>query len=496
MNRTLGELIEGTGAEVLRGGAATPVAEITSDSRRVSPGSVFVAISGHDADGHQFLTAAAEAGAVAVVGEDAPALQACPVNVVAVVPDARSALGHMLGVWYGRPDRQLEVLAVTGTNGKTTVAHLLRDLWKSRGRACGLLGTIAWDTVDASTPARLTTPGVEELDGLLARMRGAGARAVAMEASSHALDQQRLGELEVDLALFTNLTRDHLDYHAGFDEYLAAKLRLRDYLGQPDRAKPAGRCVVNRDDERFAAVDWPEGTVFAGHGEGCDVRGIHATFTREGTTVEMEFGGRSLPVRSRLIGRYNAFNLLLVAAAALASGMDAEEFAGHSGALSPVPGRLEPVDLAGGPLALVDYAHTPDGIVSSVAAVRALTRGRIHLVFGCGGDRDRGKRPEMAKAAVDCADAVYLTLDNPRTEDPEQIFADAEAGFTHAPERARRIDERAEAIAAALAAAHHDDVVLVAGKGHENYQAIGDQKLPWDDRAALREAWAAGGGGA
>ena len=496
MTRALSELIEGTGARVLRGETATPVAVVTSDSRRVSPGAVFVAISGHDADGHLFLDAAAQAGAVAVVGENAPALQACPVNVVAVVPDARSALGHMLGVWYGRPDRQLEVLAVTGTNGKTTVAHLLRDLWKSRGRTCGLLGTIAWDTVDESRPARLTTPGVEELDQLLARMVTAGARGVAMEASSHALDQQRLGELEVDLALFTNLTRDHLDYHADFDDYLGAKLRLRDYLDQPGRVKAVGRCVVNRDDERFAALDWPEGTVFAGHGESCDVRGIRAQFDRDGTTVEMDFGGKVVAVRSRLIGRYNAYNLLLVAGAALANGLHAEEFAGHAGALSPVPGRLEPVELDGGPLALVDYAHTPDGIASSIAAVRALTGGRIHLVFGCGGDRDRGKRPQMAQAAVEAADEVYLTLDNPRTEDPEQIFRDAEVGFGGAPDRARRIEDRHEAIAAALVAAEGDDVVLVAGKGHENYQVIGTEKSPWDDRVALREAWAARGGDA
>jgi UDP-N-acetylmuramoyl-L-alanyl-D-glutamate--2,6-diaminopimelate ligase len=495
MTRSFVDLLEGAGAQVLRGGDLA-VRGVTSDSRNVREGFVFVAIRGHDVDGHRFLTAAAEAGAVAVVGEDTSALQACPVNVVAVVPDARSAFGHMLGVWYGRPDRQLQVLAVTGTNGKTTVAHLLRDLWESRGRTCGLLGTIAWDTVDQREPARLTTPGVEELDALLARMAEAGAAAVAMEASSHALDQQRLGELEVDLALFTNLTRDHLDYHADLDDYLRAKLKLRDHLTQPDRAKPAGRCVVNRDDERFAGLDWPEQTVFAGHGEGCDVRGIRAEFDRHGTMVEMEFGGRAVPVRSRLLGRYNAYNLLLVAAAALASGMDGEEFAAHADALSPVPGRLEPVALDGGPLALVDYAHTPDGIASSIAAVRALTGGRIHLVFGCGGDRDRGKRPEMAKAAVEAADEVYLTLDNPRTEAPGRIFEDAEAGFAGAEDRARRIEDRREAIAAAVGSAAAEDVVLVAGKGHENYQIIGTEKLAWDDRAALRDAWSARGASA
>jgi UDP-N-acetylmuramoyl-L-alanyl-D-glutamate--2,6-diaminopimelate ligase len=494
VSQALGVLLEGTGARFPRGGEDQPVEAITADSRRVAPGSVFVAIRGTGSDGHQFLTAAAEAGAVAVVGEDAPALDACPVNVVAVVPDARAALGHALGVWYGRPDRRIEVLAVTGTNGKTTVAHLLRDLWNSRGRACGLLGTIAWDTIDESRPARLTTPGVEELDALIDRMAGAGARALAMEASSHALDQQRLGELEVDLALFTNLTRDHLDYHATLEEYLAAKLRLRGYLAQADRVKAAGRCVVNRDDARFARVEWPAGTVFVGHGEGCDVRGLGADFDRDGTTIDMDFGGTPVAVRSRLLGRYNAWNLLVVAGAALASGMTAREFADHAGALNPVPGRLEPVALDGGPLVLVDYAHTPDGLDSAIAAVRALTGGKIHVVFGCGGDRDRGKRPEMARAAVAAADRAYLTLDNPRTEDPEQIFRDAEAGFAGAEGRSMRIDDRREAIVAALDGAGPDDVVLIAGKGHENYQILGTEKQPWDDRAVAREAWSARGG--
>ena len=488
MTKRLADLLEG--AQMLRGDADVAIESVTADSRRVGPGSLFVAVPGHDRDGHEFLAAAARAGAVAVVGENASALQACPVNVVAVVPDARRALGHMLGVWYDRPDRQLEVLAVTGTNGKTTVAHLLRDLWRGRGRRCGLLGTIEWDGLDAREPARLTTPAVEDLDAFLARMVGAGGGAVAMEASSHALDQQRLGELEVDVALFTNLTRDHLDYHDSLEDYLTAKLRLRDYLTQGDRQKKPGVCVVNRDDDRFAGASWSRETVFVGHDEGCDVRGIAATFDREGTEMDLEYGGGPVRIRSRLLGPYNAANLLLVAGAALATGMDGSQFAALVPDLDPVPGRLEPVNLPGGPLALVDYAHTPDGLRSSLGAARAITAGKVHLVFGCGGDRDRGKRPQMASAALGGADEVYLTLDNPRTEDPEQIFDDAEAGFSAAPERARRVPDRAEAIAAALAAAGGADVVLVAGKGHEDYQIIGEKKLPWNDRAALRDAWA------
>ena len=493
MSQPLDRLLDGLGGRVLRGEATVRVSGVTADSRRVGSGSVFVAVAGHTSDGHDFLAAAAAAGAAAVVGEDASALEACPVNVVAVVPDARSALGHMLGVWYDRPDRQLEVLAVTGTNGKTTVAHLLRDLWRSRGRACGLLGTISWDSLDAAEAARLTTPGVEDLDDRLSRIQASGGVAVAMEASSHALDQQRLGELEVDIALFTNLTREHLDYHRDLEDYFRAKLRLLGYLNQSDRVKPDGLCVVNRDDDRLAAVDWPARTVFVGHGEGCAVRGTGADFTREGTVLRADYGGQPVELRSRLLGLYNAHNLLIVAGAARATGMSAEEFAAHVGELNPVPGRLEPVPLEGGPLGIVDYAHTPDGLASSLAAVRGLGVGRIHLVFGCGGDRDRGKRSGMAAAAVAGADRVYLTLDNPRTEDPEQIFSDTEAGFSGAPGRASRIPDRAEAIAAAVVDARPDDVVLVAGKGHENYQLVGDRKSAWDDRVALRDAWAAQG---
>jgi UDP-N-acetylmuramoyl-L-alanyl-D-glutamate--2,6-diaminopimelate ligase len=296
------------------------------------------------------------------------------------------------------------------------------------------------------------------------------------------------------VALFTNLTREHLDYHRSLEDYFDAKLRLLDYLDQPDRKKPVGLSVVNRDDDHFASVDWPASTVFVGHREDCVVRGIAADFTREGTVIRADYDGSPVELRSRLLGLYNAHNLLLVAGAAHATGMSGEELAAHVGQLNPVPGRLEPVSLEGGPLGIVDYAHTPDGLASSLAAVRGLSDGRIHLVFGCGGDRDRGKRPEMAAAALAGADRVYLTLDNPRTEDPEQIFRDTEAGFTGAPDRAARIPDRAEAIAAAIVDARGEDVVLVAGKGHENYQIIGEDKLPWDDRTALQGAWAAQGG--
>jgi UDP-N-acetylmuramoyl-L-alanyl-D-glutamate--2,6-diaminopimelate ligase len=489
MSLTLAELLTGENVRWLRGDPGTSVRSITADSRRIVPGSAFVAISGHARDGHEFLAAAARAGAAAVVGEDASTLDACPVNVVAVVPDARRALGRMLGVWYGRPDRQLEVLAVTGTNGKTTVAHLLRDLWRSRGLACGLLGTIGWDVLDGPEFARLTTPGPEELFERLDRLVRAGGAALAMEASSHALDQQRLGDLEVDLALFTNLTREHLDYHDDLEAYLGAKLRLRGHLQQPGRVKPPGRCVVNRDDPHFASVEWPSDTVFVGAGAGCDVRIVDARYGRSGTGLTMDFAGERVEVHTRLIGSYNARNLLLVAGAARAAGQAPSDFAASVPALAPVPGRLEAVELEGGPLGIVDYAHTPDGLRSALGAVRELTSGRIHLVFGCGGDRDRGKRPQMASAAVEGADAVYLTTDNPRTEDPEQIFRDAERGFGAESGRVRRIENRAEAIAAAVTDASADDVVVVAGKGHENYQIFGTEKTPWDDREALRDAW-------
>ena len=490
MSLALGSLLEGLEPTVVRGDpVAVRVAQVSSDSRRIRPGGAFVAVRGHGVDGHRFLDRAVEAGAVALVVESDEALPAAPDVTVVRVANTRRALGRMVRRLYGAPDRALEVIAVTGTNGKTTVSHLVRDLVRAGGQFCGLVGTIRYETPRRSMDAPLTTPAPEDLLELLGEMRDGDARAVAMEASSHALDQERLAGIEVDVAAFTNLGHEHLDYHRTLDAYLDAKCRLLDHLAGPDRQKPVGRAVVNLDAPLLAAREWPADSITVGTGDGATLRLREARCTREGIEIDLVLEGRDVRLESRLLGRYNVENLLVTAGIGHALGLDPDEIARRFPSLRPVPGRLEPVPLERGPLVLVDYAHTPDGIESVLGAVRELGDGPVTLVFGCGGDRDRAKRPLMARAAVAHADRVVLTTDNPRTEDPARIFADTEAGFGRGADRVERVEDRHEALARALDVTPRGGTVVVAGKGHETYQIIGTEKQPWDDRQALREAW-------
>ncbi len=488
MTSRLADLIDLASVEVLRGDASRPVRSITADSRRVEPGDVFVAIAGPEHDGHQYIEAAVAKGATVVVLE---ADQEVPGDVAVLRTEhARRLLGRAVRGVHGAPDRRLQLVAVTGTNGKTSVAHVVCHLLRHCGVSCGLLGTIEYDTGKRRQAATLTTPGVEQLYELFSEMVEAGLTACAMEASSHALDQERLGEAEVDVAAFLNLTRDHLDYHVDESAYLDSKLRLLERLEQPSRIKAPGRAIVNGDDPVLASVDWPHGTVFVGSGDHVDLRLVATDFRSHRTHLTLEIAGSRFAFESRLLGAYNAQNLLVAIAVGHTLGLSAERMQEALPHVPAVPGRLEPVELEGGPLCLVDYAHTPDGLEKTLQTCRDLTRGRIVLVFGCGGDRDRGKRSMMMAVAQDLADAVIFTLDNPRTEDPEQIAADAWT-TVRSESSVRRIDDRQMALAAALESTGDSDLVLVAGKGHEAYQLIGRERLPWDDRRALRTAWEA-----
>lgn len=478
-----------TGDLAARGNLDVPVAGITADSRRVRKDWVFVALRGVDTDGTRFVADALAAGASAIVAEPGTVEAAGSGVPLVEVDDARRTVAHLARSFHGTPDRRLRVAAVTGTNGKTSVAHLTRDLLDHAGWPCGLLGTIQVDTGQRRTASRLTTPGPEDLYAYLGEMVASGRTAVALEASSHALEQGRLGDLEVDAAGFTNLTRDHLDYHPDADAYLAAKLRLLDRLDAPGRTKPAGRAVVYHDDATFAAREWPAGTVRVGSGPECDVRLRGRETTRDGLRLDVEIGGRRVRAATSLLGEFQVANVLVTLGLGMVLGLDAEAMEAALPRLRPVPGRLEPVPLAGGPLCLVDYAHTPDGLRSALAACRPLTTGQIVVVFGCGGERDRGKRPLMAQAAAAGADHIILTLDNPRGEDPARILADTEAGFAPS-DSVRILPDRQQAIDAAVAGAGAEDLVLVAGKGHETYQILADGRIDWDDREALRRAWA------
>lgn len=492
-------LMEGIPARHLAGPPDAPVRAITADSRKVALGTCFVAIRGTAQDGHRFLADALQRGASAIVVEEGQplALPAAPAASIHAVPDPRRTLGELSRALHGRPDVALSVVAITGTNGKTTTSHVVRDMLNACGRPCGLLGTIAYDTGARRESAKLTTPDAAELFALLAEMRDNRLTACAMEASSHALDQQRLGSLEVDVAAFSNLTREHLDYHPTLEAYLAAKRKLLEHLEGPTRRKRSGRAVVNVEDPVLGAAVWPRDTVTVGHRPGAVVRLVSSTLRRDGTELSLEVDGRSFAARANLLGGYNVENLLLAVGVGHALGLSAAELQLGLRAARTVSGRMEPVELPGGPLVLVDYAHTPDGMSQALAAARLLAQrqgsvaGRLLLVFGCGGDRDRGKRPLMAEVAAAGADLSILTLDNPRTEDPRRIFADAQRGFANADagDRARTVEDRARAIEEALREARPQDVVLIAGKGHENYQILGTEKQPWDDRDAARQAW-------
>lgn len=482
------------------GDAGVLIEAVTDDSRDCRPGTLFVAVAGTAADGHAYLDQALAAGCSAVVvradrAADLP--DPCPVPV-ATAPETRSLPGCLARELAGRPDAGLIAAGVTGTNGKTTTTYLLRGMLGETVGPCGLIGTIVYDDGTGTRPAPLTTPGGVELFGLLRRMADSGRRAVALEISSHALDQRRASDLALDVAVLTNLSRDHLDYHRDFASYLAAKARILDLVREGvRRGKKEGAVVVNRGDPAFAQLDTSGlptvgfATGWRGDTAGADLKVVGAELDRRGIDLKLDFRGRGLRVASPLIGRFNVENLTAALAAGLALGLDGEECCAALSTVGRVPGRLEPFPLPSGAVAVVDYAHTPDALEAVLRSCRELCPGRLIAVFGCGGDRDRGKRPQMGAVAAREADRTWITSDNPRGEEPAAICDEIAAGFRAEPNRSGsdcRVEiDRASAIAAAAASADDGDVVVVAGKGHEDYQLIGDRRLDLDDRRVIRE---------
>ncbi len=462
-----------------RGALPDAVAAIADDSRRAAAGALFVAVRGSQQDGHRFLADAERRGASAALVEDAAAT-ALP---ALVVRDGRRAAAVAAAAFYGDPAASLALVGVTGTNGKTTTVGMLRHLLDAPGRPAASIGTLGVLAGSAGEPvpggAGLTTPGPVELQRVLRALADRGARAVAMEVSSHALDQRRVEGVAFDAAVFTNLTRDHLDYHGTMEAYLAAKARLAGHLA------PAGALVVNADDPAWAALPPAPRTVTYSPGGSpeADVAAADCAFDAAGTAFTLRAGAARAAARVPLVGDFNVANAVAAAAAAVALGMPPDEAARRLGTLPQVPGRLE--RLRERPAVLRDYAHTPDALARALRAVRPFARGRVVVVFGAGGDRDRGKRPEMGRVAAELADRVILTSDNPRTEDPERILDDIEAGMGGRAHE--RVEDRRAAIARALAAAGPDDLVLLAGKGHETYQIRGAEALPFDEAAIVRE---------
>jgi UDP-N-acetylmuramoyl-L-alanyl-D-glutamate--2,6-diaminopimelate ligase len=457
------------------------IAAVEIDSRRVMPGALFIAVPGEHTDGHAYVDAAIKNGAVAVVVEEARAL-GVPDGVTAIaVPDTRRALSVLAAAFYGDPSRTLDVLGVTGTNGKTTTTRMIAAILEASGRPCGVIGTVGAQFRDKSWTLENTTPLPPELHSLLAQMKELGAWAVAMEVSSHALALDRVEDVHFRVAALTNITRDHLDFHQTLEAYAAAKHRL---FGMTQAA------VLNIDDEHgarwYGEIRHRMPTLsYSLHGE-ADLVARNVVTGASGSTFEVD----GVAMRVHLPGFFNLSNALAAIGVARTLGIDLETAAHGLDVLDRVPGRMEHV--SGGDVdVVVDYSHTPDSLENALVALRETTEHGLAVVFGCGGDRDRGKRPEMGRVAATYADRIYVTSDNPRSESPAAIVAEIETGIgAHA--HVVEVDRRA-AILRAIDEAAPGDVVLIAGKGHETYQIIGGQTLPFDDADVARQALAARG---
>ena len=498
----LGDLLAGLESRTTlpSGWREREVRDIAHDSRKVKPGSLFVAVRGFHSDGHQFISQAIQQGAVAIVAEKQAGSPVPADTPLLIVDDSHRALALLANAFFGHPSRRLTLIGITGTNGKTTTSYLVRSILEAAGHTAGLIGTIDYRVGDKVYPAPNTTPESLELQRLLSEMAGLGVSHCVMEVSSHALALGRTLGCEFAAAAFTNLTQDHLDFHEGMDAYFQAKLRLFTGLF------PEAWAIINIDDARGVEIvrNTHARVITTGFSELANVRPAGAIrHGINGLMFDTASPTGTIPVDSPLVGRYNISNILTAIGIGTALGMNADTIARGLKDMKAVPGRMEKVD-EGQPFGVVvDYAHTEDAIGRLLESVREVTARRIITVFGCGGDRDRTKRPRMGAAAIAGSDVVIITSDNPRTEDPLSIIRDIEQGLAErgartsvrdaAQQTAPRkkpyavIPDRHEAVAAAVGLARPGDVVVLAGKGHEDYQIVGEKKIHFDDREVARE---------
>jgi UDP-N-acetylmuramoyl-L-alanyl-D-glutamate--2,6-diaminopimelate ligase len=461
------------------------VESIAYDSRRVQGNTLFVAIRGEKSDGHQFVDQAIEQGASVIVAEREIS---SPRATCLVVDDSRATLADLSGAFYGMPARKLKMAAVTGTNGKTTTTFLIKHICEKAGLRCGLLGTVQYEIGDRILPAIRTTPEALDIQDLLAQIVNAGGRAAAMEVSSHALAQERTRGIEWDVAIFTNLTQDHLDFHRTMENYFEAKAKL--FQDLPAQQKKKASAVINLDDrygeKLIGRIAGKIPVVTYGLGSHADFRASNYRTEFAGTSYQLDARGRSYLVRVPLIGRFNVANSMAALAAATLMGVNLRNAILSLSRSPQVPGRLELVPAKRQFQIFVDYAHTDDALRNVLKTLRELKPRKLIVVFGCGGDRDRKKRPLMGRVADELADHAIITSDNPRKENPEAIISEVEKGFrsTHY----EKIVERAEAIRHAVAMAQPRDLVLIAGKGHEKYQEFADHTVPFDDIQVARRA--------
>jgi UDP-N-acetylmuramoyl-L-alanyl-D-glutamate--2,6-diaminopimelate ligase len=485
-------LLNGLSILDLRGAGDIEVRGLTNDSRAVKRGYLFVAVKGSNQDGHRYLAHAVQRGAHALVVEDIERVFR-GVTIVRL-PDTRVALSDLAARFYNYPAKDVNLIGITGTNGKTTTSYLLESILKEGGSNVGVIGSIDYRFRGRSRKASLTTPESTDLMRIIREMRDAGVADIIVEVSSHSLDQGRTRGLSWSRALFTNFSRDHLDYHATMEDYFRAKSLLFYSLGQ-DRDRDQVKAVINMDDPKGRELEaiTKASVVSYGLGDNCLLRAADIETDATGLRFRLVTPSGNIPITSALLGQINVYNILGAAATAFSLNIDLDLIARGIKSLAYIPGRLERVENKRGLSLFVDYAHSPDALEKVLQALRRLTKGGLITVFGCGGDRDRGKRPDMGKVAGDYSDLVIITSDNPRGEDPAEIADDVELGVKESglkrielglPRRERGYEivlDRRKAIHVAINMAKKEDIVLVAGKGHEDYQIVGNRKRYFDD---------------
>ena len=463
--------------------APVQIAGLEYDSRRVGPGYLFFAFPGSKADGRKFAADALGRGAIAIASETEapPDLAARWVQV----EHGRRSLAIAARNYYGRLDERLVLIGITGTNGKTTTSYVVDSILRAAGKTTGLIGTIEYHLAGRVLPAVNTTPESLDLHRIFAELAAAGGTHVTMEVSSHALALGRVYGVDFSAVIFTNLTRDHLDFHRTMEEYFAAKQML--FTGAGGKAPAVA--VINRDDEYGRRIQAAKPTEVLWYGLGADanVRARHISSTFEGLRFDLQFGNQRFPVTSRLVGKINVYNILAAAGATLGLGLPPETVARGVADLQAVPGRFERVDEGQPFMVVVDYAHTDDALRNTISVARNMGPKRIITLFGCGGDRDRTKRPLMGQAAAELSNYVVLTSDNPRSEDPLSIMNDALVGIRRTDVAHAVEPDRKTAISRAINEARPGDIVILAGKGHEPYQILADRTIAFDDREVARE---------
>ena len=497
----LGRLIKGLNIHDFRGDPELEVKGLAYDSRLIGPGYLFVALKGQTLDGHDFMKDAVQHGAVALVADEFQGFDGETATVL--VRDAREALSTLSIKFYNEPYKGINLTGITGTNGKTTTSYLLESILLAAGKRPGVIGTINYRLPGKTLDAPVTTPESLDLMRILRKMADADVTDVVMEVSSHALDQGRVRDCPFRTGIFTNFSRDHLDYHQSMEAYFEAKSRLFQDLKKRG-PKNSTRAVINSDDPKakdlIELINVP--VVTYGLGRDCDVRAEDVRVTRAGLTAKLISPVGKTGIRSGLIGDFNIYNILAAGAAALCMDIDLKQVVSGIEDLEGVPGRLELVKNRRSLAIVVDYAHTPDALLKALKAVKPLVKGRLITLFGCGGDRDRGKRREMGRVAGEHSDLLFVTSDNPRTEDPSAIASQIEEGVKHSGLKELRnlsgngltepgyvLDlDRRNAIRMAVSVADENDFILIAGKGHEDYQIIGTDKRDFDDRKVAAEA--------